>query len=195
MAFSVFVWLLGILFFGIKFTRGWLHLRVLKKTKLPLSDSNWQNRINDFAQQMGISKKVQFFLSEKIHSPLTFGHFKPIVLFSATMLTGLSDEQIEMLLLHELAHIRRSDFLVNLVQSIMEVILFYHPVVWWISKQIKDSREHCCDDMVVAICNDRFLYAKTLTEIQSSIFSNLPTDKVGKKSLACLLYTSDAADE
>lgn len=175
--FVVLAWMIGVLFFGIKFSFSWKYIHFLKKTKTSLISLKWQNQIDQFCQKMNIDKKVNLFLSDHINSPITFGHFKPIVLFPTSMLTGLSPDQIEMLLLHELAHIRRADFLINLIQSIIEVVLFYHPIVWWISEQIRITREHCCDDMAIEICQNHFLYAETLTQLQTSILLH-------KKSLA-----------
>jgi beta-lactamase regulating signal transducer with metallopeptidase domain len=170
-------WMMGVLFFGIKFSISWNYLYFLKKTKISPPSLKWQKQVDQSCQKMGINKKVNLYFSNKINSPITFGHFKPIVLFPTSMLTGLTPIQVEMLLLHELAHIRRADFLVNLIQSLIELVLFYHPLIWWISEQIRISREHCCDDLAIEICQNKFLYAETLTEIQTSIFLH-------KKSLA-----------
>jgi len=172
-------WMLGILLFGIRFSMSWWNIRYLRQTKMPLpnSISSWQNQVDIFCKKMGIKKKVEVSLSPHITSPITFSHFKPIILFPINMVTGLTPTQIEMLLLHELAHIKRSDFFINIIQSFIEVVFFYHPFVWWISKQIRTTREHCCDDIAIEICKDHYTYAETLTQLQSSFFSP-------KKSLA-----------
>ncbi len=175
--FMVFGWMLGVLFLGVKFSISWNYIHSLKKTKISPTSLKWQKQVDQFCQKMSIRQKVNLYVSDKTSSPITFGHFKPIVLFPTAMLTGLTPIQIEMLVLHELAHIKRADFLVNLIQSLIELVLFYHPVIWWISEQVRISREHCCDDMAIEICQNKFVYAETLTEIQTSIFLH-------KKSLA-----------
>jgi hypothetical protein len=88
-----------------------------------------------------------------------------VVLLPAAALAGLSPRQIEALLAHELAHVRRHDYLVNLLQSAAETLLFYHPAVWWVSRQVRKEREDCCDDLALTVCADRALYAATLTDV------------------------------
>ena len=90
------------------------------------------------------------------------GWVRPVILLPASALTGLTPLQLEALLAHELAHVRRYDYLVNLVQSVIETLLFYHPAVWWISARVRDEREHCCDDLAVAVCGDPHFYASAL---------------------------------
>src|SRR6185503_3583474 len=94
------------------------------------------------------------------------GWVKPAVLLPAAALTGLSTVQLESLLAHELAHVRRHDYLVNLLQGLIETLLFYHPAVWWVSRQIRREREHCCDDIAVALCGDVKLYAGALAQLE-----------------------------
>ncbi len=92
------------------------------------------------------------------------GWLRPAVVFPVAALAGLSPAQIEALLAHELAHVRRHDYLVNLLQSFAEVVLFYHPAVWWLSRRIRTERELCCDDLAVGVC-DRLVYATALTDL------------------------------
>ena len=94
------------------------------------------------------------------------GWLRPVILFPASALTGLSAEQLEALLAHELAHIRRYDYLVNLLQTTVETLFFYHPAVWWVSAQVRQEREHCCDDLAVAACGDVLTYARALTALE-----------------------------
>jgi beta-lactamase regulating signal transducer with metallopeptidase domain len=78
-----------------------------------------------------------------------------MILLPASAISGLSTSQIELILAHELAHVRRHDWLVNFAQIVIEALLFYHPAMWWVSNQIRKERENCCDDMAVAISDDR----------------------------------------
>jgi hypothetical protein len=98
--------------------------------------------------------------------PTVIGWLRPVILLPASTLTGLSAAQIEALLAHELAHIRRYDYLINLLQTAVETLLFYHPAVWWISRQIREEREHCCDDLAVAACGNVLIYARALAELE-----------------------------
>ncbi len=101
---------------------------------------------------MGISRFVDLRVSCKVANPLTAGVLRPWILLPLTALTSLSPEQIEVVLSHELAHIRRSDYLWNLLQTMVETLFFFHPAAWWISRRVREERELCCDDMAVTFC-------------------------------------------
>ncbi|TAE46450.1 MAG: hypothetical protein EAZ89_20105, partial [Bacteroidetes bacterium] len=126
----------------------------------------WQNQLNRLATRMGLHKTLLLIESPHISSPMVIGHLRPVILFPVGLITGLSPEQLEAIFVHELAHIRRYDFVVNLVQTWIETIFFYHPASWWISARIRDEREHCCDDIAVAFA-DPMAYARALTELES----------------------------
>src|SRR5580693_5112634 len=108
----------------------------------------------------------RWLVSALVQAPVVVGWLKPVVLVPVGALAGLPPEQIEALLAHELAHIRRHDYLVNILQSIAEALLFYHPAVWWISNHIRNERELCCDDVAVAISGDAFIYARALVDLE-----------------------------
>jgi HEAT repeat protein len=97
---------------------------------------------------------------------MVVGWLRPVILLPASALTGLSPQQLEAILAHELAHIRRHDYLINLLQAVVETLLFYHPAVWWVSRRIRQEREHCCDDLAVAVCGDSLTYARALLEME-----------------------------
>ena len=98
--------------------------------------------------------------------PTVIGWLRPVVLLPVSCVTGLSPGQLEAIVAHELAHIRRHDYLVDLLQSAVETLLFYHPAVWWVSRRIREEREHCCDDLAVAACGDRAGYARALATLE-----------------------------
>ena len=98
--------------------------------------------------------------------PTVIGWLKPVVLLPASALAGLAPHQMEAILAHELAHIRRHDYLVNLFQTVVETLLFYHPAVWWLSRRIRAERENCCDDLAVSLCGDPVAYAAALAELE-----------------------------
>jgi hypothetical protein len=117
---------------------------------------------------MGIRREVRFFWSDRVREPITLRHLKPIVLFPIGLVNQLSMAQVEVILLHELSHIKRWDYLVNWLQSILELLFFFHPAVWWLSAQVREAREHCCDDLVLqAGRQQRLLYAKTLAQVSA----------------------------
>ena len=94
--------------------------------------------------------------------PIVVGWLRPVVLLPASAITGLTPEQLQAVLAHELAHIRRYDCLVKLIQAVVETFLFYHPAVWWVSGRIHEESEHCCDELAVEACGDRRSYARAL---------------------------------
>ena len=100
--------------------------------------------------------------------PTVIGWLKPVVLLPASALAGLTPRQLEAILAHELAHIRRHDYLVNLLQTLVETLLFYHPAVWWLSRRIRVERENCCDDLAVSLCGDPVAYAAALADLEGS---------------------------
>jgi TonB family protein len=124
-------------------------------------------RFNELAKQINLSITPKLLISLKVEVPMAIGWLKPVVLLPASMLSGLSTPQLEMLLLHELAHIRRHDYLVNFFQTLVEILLFFHPAVHWVSKQMRNEREYCSDDVAVQHCGDAIAYAHTLADTAS----------------------------
>ncbi|MFK7907658.1 MAG: M56 family metallopeptidase [Chitinophagales bacterium] len=164
-------WFLGVLFFAYWLFQGFIRLHQLQKKGLYPTPDKWNTRLAKLCEQMGIARNVQLLISNKVEGPVTFRLFKPVILLPIQLFTGLSVTQIEVLLLHELAHIRRLDYAVNLCQSAIEVLLFFHPLIWWINRQIRLEREHCCDDLVLQIQSNPHLYAHALTSAQVKYFS------------------------
>src|SRR5205807_2283082 len=114
------------------------------------------------AALLRVTRPVRVAASVLVQVPAVIGWLRPVILLPASALTGLTPLQLDALLAHELAHVRRYDYLVNLIQSVIETLLFYHPAVWWVSQQVRDEREHCCDDLAVAVCGDPHFYARAL---------------------------------
>jgi beta-lactamase regulating signal transducer with metallopeptidase domain len=162
----VLAWLIGVAFLSLRLAGGWIRARQLATRGAQPADSEWQESARRLANALGITRGVQLLQSATVEVPTVLGCLRPIVLLPMTTLAGLSPEQLEMILAHELAHIRRHDFLANLMQSIVETLLFYHPAVWWISARIRVEREHCCDDAAVAVCGDALQYARALTRLE-----------------------------
>ena len=115
-----------------------------------------------------------------VRVPTIVGCLRPVILLPASVVTGLPASHLDAVLAHELAHVRRHDYLVNVLQSLVETLLFYHPAVWWCSRQIRIEREHCCDDLVVEACGDRVVYAHALAQLEE--LRGLQTDAVSERN-------------
>lgn len=161
----VLFWLAGVAALSIRLAGGWLRAqRLAKRNATPAADE-WQRTVARLASALGIDRTISLLHSTAVDVPTVLGWMRPVILLPMT-LSGLSPEQIEMILAHELAHIRRHDFLVNLMQSVVETLLFYHPAVWWISSRIRIEREHCCDDAAIAVGGNALQYARALTRLE-----------------------------
>lgn len=167
-------WLFGSMLFFLKWLGGLLYIHRIRRTAIAAISSSWQKKLDRLAKRMGILRNVKLVESIRVHTPMVVGHFKPLILVPVGMLTGMNPEQIETILIHELAHIRRNDYLINLIQSVLEVIYFYHPAYWWIADKMHQEREHCCDDIAVAVCGNAMLYARALTEVQARKYEKAP---------------------
>lgn len=144
----------------------------LPKQAVVAPNQQLQARFNELAEQIKLTIAPRLLISLKIDVPMAIGWLKPVVLLPANMVSGLSTPQLEMLLLHELAHIRRHDYLVNFFQTLVEILLFFHPSVHWVSKQMRNEREYCSDDIAVQHCGDAVAYAHTLADTASLCTKN-----------------------
>jgi beta-lactamase regulating signal transducer with metallopeptidase domain len=161
------LWLVGVACLSSSMAAGVVHLNRLKKTGTEPTDNPLDRMLECLAQRMGVSRAVRLLVSESIEVPSVFGWLRPVVLLPATALTGFTPAQLEALLAHELAHLRRYDYVANWIQNVIETLLFYHPAVWWISRRVRVEREYCCDEMAVATCGDPLLYARALTAMET----------------------------
>lgn len=166
-----FIWMIGVVLSCLYFIMGLSYLHYLQTYRVKVPEAEWIERFSRLCQLMGIRRKVKFLVSEVVRDPITFRLLRPVILLPTSLMTGLEPKQIELLLLHELAHIRRYDFAVNILQTLVEIVFFYHPALWWISRNIRITREHCCDDAVLAVQNQPVLYAEALTRIPTSNLS------------------------
>jgi beta-lactamase regulating signal transducer with metallopeptidase domain len=156
-------WLLGVAFFSLRSAGGFLLLeRERRKQSATVSD-----RVLEICRtlqcQLGLDRTIRYCECAWLQAPAVIGWLRPIVLLPVTALTGLSDEQLQSIIVHELAHIQRLDPFVNVFQISVETLLFYHPAVWWLNKRIRAEREHCCDDVAVSLCGNPVEYARALT--------------------------------
>ena len=155
-------WMLGVALLLSRAIGAGVAVRRLKSEAIAPVSEGLAGLAREVAARLGISQAFGFFASHAVSAPMVIGWLKPVVLFPAASLMELSPEQFEAILLHELAHIRRRDYLVNATQVAMETLLFYHPAVWWVSRKIRQEREHCCDDLVVAATGSPLVYVKAL---------------------------------
>ncbi|MFA7418669.1 MAG: M56 family metallopeptidase [Melioribacteraceae bacterium] len=160
--FFVMLWLSGLFFFSLRFIGSVLYVQKIRTRGLNELDIEWLYRSREIGKKLGIKKFVSVFESINVKVPLAIGYIKPIILLPIGMINGLPYTQVEALIAHEFAHIKRYDFVINLIQTLVETIFFYHPAVWWISNQIREERENCCDDITVSVCGDSFAYSKAL---------------------------------
>jgi TonB family protein len=143
------------------------NVNLLPKYGSTLPNDKLQHRFIELTKQINLRVVPQLLISIKAEVPMAIGFIKPVVLIPATMVTGLTSSQLEMLILHELAHIRRHDYLVNFLQTIIEILFFFHPSVHWVAKNMRNEREYCSDDIAVKHCGDPIAYAHTLTDTAS----------------------------
>ena len=148
------LWCLGFVIMALRYLTAYAMTQKLRHTGLSDAPINWERRFRTLVLNSGVSEKVRIFISEHVTGPLTIGFLKPVVLVPAGFLTGLPRDQVEAILLHELAHIRRYDYLVNLLQTAIKTVLFFNPAIHYISKKIDIDREQACDDLAVAQSND-----------------------------------------
>jgi beta-lactamase regulating signal transducer with metallopeptidase domain len=160
------VWCCGVLLLSSRTLLAWGMTQRLSRRSTLEAASPWQHALQKALVRMRMSGPVRLLASASIDVPMVIGLWRPLILVPASAMTGLSASQLEAILAHELAHIRRHDYLVNLLQSLVETLLFYHPAVWWLSHLIREEREHCADDLAVQCCGDAYLYARALAHIE-----------------------------
>ncbi|HUP47806.1 MAG TPA: M56 family metallopeptidase, partial [Thermoanaerobaculia bacterium] len=160
------LWMMGVMILAARLAMSWTRTRDLARLDPPSAPGEWQPIVERLSTAFGIRRAVGLIESAAVDVPSVVGFLKPVVLVPASSLSGLSPRQLEMILAHELAHIRRHDYVVNMLQSVAETLLFFHPAAWWISRQIRIERENCCDDLAVAVCGNAIEYARALTQLE-----------------------------
>ena len=163
----VVVWLTGAMAFWVRLVGGWVAAARMRSVLVRPAPPEWQQVLGRLAARVGLSRPVRLLVSALVQVPSVVGWLRPVVLVPVGALSGLPPEHLEALLAHELAHIRRHDYLVNILQSVAEALLFYHPAVWWVSGHLRSERELCCDDVAVSVTGDALTYARALAEWES----------------------------
>jgi len=161
----VCAWLVGVFGLSLWHLWGWMQVRRLRGVgSRPVSQAV-QEVLLRLSGRLGLARAVRAMESAMVRVPMVVGWLRPVILLPASALTGLTTEQLEAILAHELAHIRRYDYLLNLLQTVAETLLFYHPAVWWVSRRIRLERENCCDDLAVGACGRPMTYARALAAV------------------------------
>ena len=168
------IWLAGVILLSSRLLVSWVRARNLVRHGSQPATPEWQRLASSLSDALGLRRAVTLLESAAVEVPSVIGSLRPIILLPASALTGLTPEQIEMVLAHELAHIRRHDFLVNLLQAVVETLMFFHPAVWWMSRRVRIERENCCDDLAVSVCGNPLQYARALTRLEELRANALP---------------------
>jgi beta-lactamase regulating signal transducer with metallopeptidase domain len=164
-AWALPLWCAGVLIFAVRLIWSSRHVARLRRDG-DAAETSLVQTVSRLARRMSIDRPVRVLMSSLTDSPSVAGWLRPVILLPTASLLNLSVEQLEAVLAHELAHIRRHDYLVNLIQTLVETLFFYQPAVWWVSSCIRNERELCCDDLAVEICGDPVGYARALTKLE-----------------------------
>ncbi len=156
----------GVLIFYLRTAGSLLAAQRLRRTGTMAAPQEWQERLRALGERLRVTRPVVLLESCLAETPVVMGFLRPAILIPAGLITGLAPDQLEAILLHELAHIRRHDYAVNVMQGLVEGLLFYHPAVWWLSGLVRAERENCCDDRVVAVRGDARAYAAALAALE-----------------------------
>lgn len=161
----VILWLAGIAIMSLRALGGWYLVQASRRLDTLPVPADLLRRCRDLQRRLAVTSPVRFLVSRRIDVPMVIGWLRPVILIPVSAISGLSPQQLDALILHELAHIRRFDTVTNMLLVAVETILFYHPAVWWVSRQVRIEREHCCDDLAVFSCGDAGLYVEALTSL------------------------------
>jgi GWxTD domain-containing protein len=162
------LWIAGVILFHLYSLASWIAARRLLRRGVCVPPDPWPRRLIALRDRLRIPAAVTLLESCFSDVPVVIGYLRPVILVPVGLLAAMPADQVEAILLHELAHIRRRDYLVNLLQTVVEGFLFYHPAVWWISHVIRTERENCCDDLVVATSGDAHRYASALAALEQN---------------------------
>ena len=160
------LWLLGVLALSLRSLGGWWLIQRVSAAANVAAPAAARASFRRISSALGIRRPVLLRVSNAITGPVTVGALKAMVLLPLSAATSLSPDELEVVLAHELAHVRRADFLWNLLQTMVETLFFFHPAVWWIGSRIRHERELCCDDLALEVCPDPVIYANALFRLE-----------------------------
>nr|WP_068887030.1 M56 family metallopeptidase [Pedobacter panaciterrae] len=178
----VMIWFLIICIKCIQLIMGLHAIHYLKNTQVFSAGRFWEKKVAELSVKLNISKNIQILQSGITKVPVVAGHLKPIILLPLGLLNGLSTAEVEAIISHELAHIKRSDYLVNIFQSLIEIVFFFNPAVLWLSKLIREERENCCDDLALSCTSNKQDYIQALVSCQEFQSNNYAMAFTGRKN-------------
>jgi soluble lytic murein transglycosylase-like protein len=161
----VAIWALGSATMTARLGFGLSHLRG-RVERAGVVEGPWPQRLAELATRIGLRQRVRLLASSEVDAPLMLGWLRPVILVPFSALTALPPAYVEALIIHELAHARRLDYLVNVLQTGLEAVLFYHPAVHWVSARTRVEREHCCDDIACQLVDSPLEYARALMAME-----------------------------
>lgn len=162
----VAIWMAGVLCLAIRMLVGLRRVGRWRRECVDVVGGELAGTISRLSKRMNLRQSVRLLKTAREAVPAVIGWIRPTILVPASMLSGLTAAELESILAHELAHVRRYDYLVNLMQTVVETLLFYHPAVWWLSHRIRAERENCCDDIAVEVCGNRIVFARALSRME-----------------------------
>lgn len=177
---SGLLWLVGVVIGSVRLAGGWAYLQWQLRRSASAPTRQVRESLSRMSERIGVNRVVDLVISPRVESPSTAGWLRAVIYLPAATVARLSTDQIDAILAHELAHIRRHDYLLNLIQRGIETLLFFHPAVWWISNRIRVEREHCCDDEAIAALGCPAKYAEALLQLE-----------VGRPHLSLALAATD----
>ncbi len=169
------IWLLGVFIITLRFARQWISIHRLRTRNTDAPDDRWLRIFHALREDLRISPTVRLLRSGLADVPMVAGWLRPVVLVPASAFTSLTPEQMRAVLAHELGHIRRHDHLINMLQGLVEILLFFHPVTWWLSRRLRQERELCCDDLALQVTHQPHELARALAQLE--------TDRIARRSL------------
>jgi bla regulator protein blaR1 len=175
LALVVLIWFIGVAFFALRLMGGLMYIEILKTRHVTPLTHEWQARMNMFKNRLGIKETIALMESALVGVPMTIGWLRPIILLPIGTINGMTVAQVEAILAHELSHIQAKDYILNIFQTLIEILFYYHPAVWWISANIRAERENRCDDVAVKLCSNSLTYAKALLALQEMQHQNIRT--------------------
>ena len=165
--FLVGIWFIGVILLSLRWIKGLVGVHRLKSKGLDVEEDALLSIFRSLRTRLKLTRSVRLLLTVHIDQPVVIGWFKPVVLLPLSIATNLPPEQVEAILAHELVHVRRQDYLVLMLQTVIEILFFYHPAVWWISHRMRIEREYCVDDLVTKVLDNDLTYVTALASLDS----------------------------
>jgi beta-lactamase regulating signal transducer with metallopeptidase domain len=160
-------WLAGVTVLLVRWCGGWWVVRRLTRCGTRPARPEWQTALARAAISTGVRRRVRVVESDRVDTPIVLGHWRPVLLVPVPTFEALAGAEAESVLAHELAHVRRADFAANAMQTLVEILFFFHPAARWMSRRAREERELCCDDIAVGATGSRVVYARALTRLET----------------------------